>query len=151
MSVGLGVTPSSSWVDQPPVPAVMAQPAVAGEDAGAGFVPPVYPYDKLAELAELAERHEGGAVDLSVGTPCDPPPARVLEALATSGTERGYPSSIGTAEHREAAPAGVSRGLGVDPAARARWAVSRPPWGGCRAGGGSIPPSSPSRCVSGPR
>src|ERR1035441_1181863 len=101
MSVGLGVKPRSSWADQPPVPAVMARPAGAGEDAAAGFVPPVYPYDKLAELAELAERHEGGAVDLSVGTPCGPPPARVLEALATSGTERGYPSSIGTAEYRE--------------------------------------------------
>jgi succinyldiaminopimelate transaminase len=94
----------------------MAQPAGAGEDAGAGFVPPVYPYDKLAELAELAERHEGGAVDLSVGTPCDPPPARVLEALATSGTERGYPSSIGTAEYREAALAWMSRRFGVDTA-----------------------------------
>ena len=28
-------------------------------------------------------------VDLSIGTPCDPPPASVLAALATSGSERG--------------------------------------------------------------
>ena len=63
--------------------------------AEVGFVPPVYPFDKLAELAELARRHEGGLVDLSIGTPCDPPPSEVLEALATSGAERGYPSSIG--------------------------------------------------------
>ena len=85
-----------------------------GPDAGAGFVPPIYPYDKLDELAALAERHEGGVVDLSVGTPCDPPPAVVLEALAGSGTERGYPSSIGTAEYREAALAWMSRRFKVD-------------------------------------
>jgi len=82
--------------------------------AGAGFVPPVYPYDALAEIAELARRHEGGAVDLSVGTPCDPPPPRVLEALASSGSERGYPSSIGTAEYREAAMAWMARRFGID-------------------------------------
>ena len=32
----------------------------------------------------LAERHDGGVVDLSVGTPCDPPPPPVLDALASS-------------------------------------------------------------------
>ena len=67
----------------------------SGREAEAGFVPPVYPYDKLAALAALAAEHEGGAVDLSVGTPCDPPPAIVLEALASSGTERGYPCVYG--------------------------------------------------------
>ena len=82
--------------------------------AQTGFVPPVYPYDKLAELAAIAGRHEGGAVDLSVGTPCDPPPAPVLEALASSGTERGYPSSMGSPEYREAALAWMSRRFGLD-------------------------------------
>ncbi|MGA3351593.1 MAG: aminotransferase class I/II-fold pyridoxal phosphate-dependent enzyme [Acidimicrobiales bacterium] len=84
--------------------------------ARAGFVPPVYPYDKLAALAQLGDRHEGGVVDLSIGTPCDPPPAPVLRALADSGTERGYPSSIGSAEYREAALAWMSRRFGVDTA-----------------------------------
>jgi len=88
----------------------------AGGEAEAGFVPPVYPYDKLGEFVQLAQRHEGGMVDLSVGTPCDPPPAEVLEALATSGTERGYPSSTGTAEYRQAALAWMSRRFGVDTA-----------------------------------
>ena len=78
-----------------------------------GFVPPVYPYDKLDALAEVARRHEGGVVDLSVGTPCDPPPAMVLQALAASGTERGYPSSIGTGQYREAALEWISRRFGV--------------------------------------
>ena len=62
----------------------------------AGFVPPPYPYDRLDRFAKLAETHEGGVVDLSVGTPCDPPPASVIHALATSDSERGYPPSIGT-------------------------------------------------------
>jgi succinyldiaminopimelate transaminase len=93
-----------------------AQGAGTSEDAEAGFVPPAYPYDKLAEIAQIAQGHEGGVVDLSIGTPCDPPPARVLEALATSGTERGYPSSLGTAEYREAALAWMSRRFGVDAA-----------------------------------
>ena len=53
---------------------------------------PQYPYDRLDEVAAVAERHEGGMVDLSVGTPCDPPPESVVRALATSNSERGYPA-----------------------------------------------------------
>ena len=85
-----------------------------GEGTEAAFVPPVYPYDKLAALSQLADAHEGGVVDLSVGTPCDPPPTRVLEALANSSTERGYPSSIGTAEYRDAAIAWMARRFAID-------------------------------------
>ena len=48
----------------------------------------------------MADAHEGGVVDLSIGTPFDPPPDAVIEALASSGTERGYPPSIGTPEFR---------------------------------------------------
>jgi aspartate/methionine/tyrosine aminotransferase len=77
------------------------------------FVPPVYPFDKLTEFVELAWRHDGGAVDLSIGTPCDAPPAEVVEALGHSGTERGYPTSLGSAELREAAAAWMARRLGV--------------------------------------
>ena len=40
-------------------------------------------------------RCPGGLVDCSVGTPCDPPPPAVVRALASSGTERGYPASAG--------------------------------------------------------
>ncbi|MGH9169297.1 MAG: aminotransferase class I/II-fold pyridoxal phosphate-dependent enzyme [Acidimicrobiales bacterium] len=78
-----------------------------------GFVPPVNPFDKLSELAELAAAHDGGAVDLSIGTPCDPPAPAVVEALASSGTERGYPPSAGTPALREAAAAWLQRRLGV--------------------------------------
>jgi len=78
-----------------------------------GFQPPVYPYDKLAGAREKADTHPGGVVDLSIGTPCDPPPAAMVTALAASGAERGYPPSIGTAPYREAAAAWLERRLGV--------------------------------------
>ena len=79
-----------------------------------GFVPPPYPYDRLRGLVELARQHHGEVIDLSIGTPCDPPPAEVVAALGSSGTERGYPPSIGTAEYREAAAAWVARRLGLE-------------------------------------
>ena len=57
-------------------------------------------------------------MDLSIGTPCDPPPKRVLEILGSSGAERGYPPSPGTPRFREAAAAWIHRrfGVNVDPA-----------------------------------
>ena len=58
-------------------------------------------------------------MDCSVGTPCDPPPPQVVEALAASGAERGYPSSIGSSAYREAAAGWVERrfAAAVDPGA----------------------------------
>ncbi|MGI8680185.1 MAG: aminotransferase class I/II-fold pyridoxal phosphate-dependent enzyme [Jatrophihabitans sp.] len=83
-----------------------------------GFVPPPYPYERLVEIAALAGTHEGGAVDLSIGTPCDPPPDDVVAALSAGVSSRGYPPSIGTAPFREAAASWLDRRLGarVDPA-----------------------------------
>lgn len=78
-----------------------------------GFVPPPYPYDRLAELHQLASVVPGGPVDLSIGTPCDPPPQRVLDVLARSDTERGYPPSIGTPEFREAVRSWFERRFGA--------------------------------------
>ena len=78
-----------------------------------GFVPPPYPYDRLDELAAAAAELPGGCVDLSIGTPRDPPPAAVVAALSGSNAERGYPASIGTPAFREAAAAWLERRLGV--------------------------------------
>ncbi len=79
-----------------------------------GFSPPPYPYERLDDLRALAAAHDGGVVDLSVGTPCDPPPAEVVAALASSGAERGYPASVGTARFREAAAGWLRRRFGVE-------------------------------------
>lgn len=94
--------------------AVAAVPGRGGPAEEAGFVPPVYPFDKLTEFAELAARHDGGAVDLSIGTPCDPPLRAAVEALAVSGSERGYPASVGSGELREAASSWLARRFKVD-------------------------------------
>lgn len=77
------------------------------------FRPPPYPYDRLDELKALADRHPGGVVDLSIGTPCDPPPASVVAALGSSSAERGYPASIGTSAFREAASDWLERRFAV--------------------------------------
>jgi aspartate/methionine/tyrosine aminotransferase len=87
-----------------------------------GFAPPPYPYDRLAELQARAEERFGpeagtidrsGIVDCSVGTPCDPPPGLVLEAMAGSDAERGYPASAGSVAYRRAAADWLARRFGV--------------------------------------
>ena len=75
---------------------------------------PPYPYDRLFGLAKLAEALPGGLVDCSVGTPCDPPMPAVIEAMASSGAERGYPPSAGSPELREAAARWLSRRFGLE-------------------------------------
>ncbi len=79
-----------------------------------GFTPPPYPYDRLEELRAIADRFDGGCVDLSVGAPSDPPPGVVIEALTSSSAERGYPASVGSAAYRDAAIGWLSRRFGVD-------------------------------------
>ncbi len=79
-----------------------------------GFVPPPYPYDRLREVAALAADRHGSVIDLSIGTPGDPPPAAVLDQLGGSGAERGYPPSIGTPALRTAAADWLRRRLDVD-------------------------------------
>lgn len=82
-----------------------------------GFVPPPYPYERVGELTAIAEQLDGGAIDLSIGTPCDPPAPAVVAALAEAGPARGYPPSIGTPALRRAAADWIGRRLGavVDP------------------------------------
>jgi len=83
----------------------------------APFQPPVYPYERLAPALQKAAAHPGGAVDLSIGTPTDPPPPSVLEALARAddrGSVRGYPASAGSEALRLAAAAWEKGRFGVD-------------------------------------
>lgn len=78
------------------------------------FVPPPYPYDRLDALAKVAAAHDGGVVDLSIGTPCDAPPAAVVAALSSSNTERGYPPSIGSQPLRAAAKQWMQRRFAIE-------------------------------------
>ncbi|QGQ21092.1 succinyldiaminopimelate transaminase [Cellulomonas sp. JZ18] len=81
---------------------------------------PDFPWDTLAPYAEQARRHPGGIVDLSVGTPVDPTPPLVREALAAAADAPGYPTTHGTPALREAVVAWFARRRGVpglDPAA----------------------------------
>jgi succinyldiaminopimelate transaminase len=87
---------------------------VTAEPVAAGFVPPPYPYDRLDRLKPIADAFDGGLVDLSIGTPIDAPPPAVVAAFSSSGAERGYPPSIGTAGLREAAARWIRRRFDVD-------------------------------------
>lgn len=79
-----------------------------------GYRPPAYPQDRLDEIRAIARGVPGGALDLSIGTPVDPPPGAAVAALSTSGTERGYPSSVGSSAMREAAARWMASQLGVE-------------------------------------
>jgi aspartate/methionine/tyrosine aminotransferase len=69
----------------------------------------------VAALGKLAQALPGGVVDCSIGTPCDPPPAGVVEALSSSGSERGYPASAGSPALIAAAAAWLERRFGLPP------------------------------------
>ncbi len=78
-----------------------------------GFTPPPYPYDRLNALRDLAVANFGSAIDCSIGTPCDAPPAAVLDMLGNSNAERGYPTSAGSVELRTAISRYVERTFAV--------------------------------------
>ncbi|MFT8395071.1 succinyldiaminopimelate transaminase [Propionibacterium sp.] len=63
---------------------------------------PDFPWDTLAQAKARACQHPGGIADLSVGTPVDPTPAIVCEALAAAAQAPGYPTVWGTAQLRQA-------------------------------------------------
>jgi len=77
------------------------------------FVPPPYPYDRLNELKSEILEHHDSLVDLSIGTPFDPPPEAVVTTLATSGLARAYPPSVGTADFHAAVQRWLERRFDV--------------------------------------
>lgn len=81
---------------------------------------PDFPWDTLTPYAERARAHPGGIVDLSVGTPVDPTPPLLREALAAAADAHGYPTTHGTPAVRDAVVRWFARRRGVrglDPAA----------------------------------
>jgi len=75
---------------------------------------PDFPWDALAPFGDIARRHPGGIVDLSVGSPVDPTPAVITEALKAATDAHAYPQTAGTVELREAIVAWYGRRRGVD-------------------------------------
>ena len=81
--------------------------------ARVSFVPPPYPYDRLDGLKKLAERHDGGPVDCSIGTPVDAPAGLRHRRTRQGHRRRGYPASIGSPAYREAGAAWLERRFAV--------------------------------------
>lgn len=79
-----------------------------------GLTLPDYPWNSLASYRERAAAHPGGTVDLSIGTPVDPTPEIVREALARAADAPGYPTTQGTADVRAAVAEWYRRRRGVD-------------------------------------
>ncbi len=81
------------------------------------FEPPAYPYDGLDAAKELAAARFGKVIDLSIGTPGDPPPTHVLRTLDPNDdadrSARGYPASIGGIALRRAIAEWTDRRFGV--------------------------------------
>jgi succinyldiaminopimelate transaminase len=74
---------------------------------------PDFPWDKLAPYKQKAAAHPDGIVDLSIGSPVDPVPELVKQALADAAEAPAYPTTIGTAPLRQAAVDWMARRLGV--------------------------------------
>ncbi|MCR5976960.1 succinyldiaminopimelate transaminase [Gordonia jinghuaiqii] len=74
---------------------------------------PDFPWDTIADAKAAARAHPDGIVDLSVGTPVDPVPTLIREALADASAFPGYPTTTGTTELREAAAESLMRRHGV--------------------------------------
>src|SRR3954449_8325919 len=75
---------------------------------------PDFPWDRLAPVGAVARAHPDGIVDLSVGTPVDPTPKVIRDALAEAADAPGYPLTAGTAALRDAAADWLRRRFGAD-------------------------------------
>ena len=74
---------------------------------------PEYPWEQLKPFSAKAALHERGAVDLSVGSPVDPTPSIIQDALSDSSNAPGYPSTGGSAEFKNAVVEWFARRRGV--------------------------------------
>ncbi|WP_404311462.1 succinyldiaminopimelate transaminase [Agrococcus terreus] len=74
---------------------------------------PEFPWDTLAAAKARAASHADGLVDLSVGSPVDPTPALLQQALREATDAHGYPTNHGTPEARRAIVEWFERVRGV--------------------------------------
>jgi succinyldiaminopimelate transaminase len=78
-----------------------------------GLSLPDYPWEAMAPYLAKASEHPGGPVNLSIGTPVDPTPALIQDALRAAADAPGYPTVHGTVPLREAIAAWFERRRGV--------------------------------------
>lgn len=74
---------------------------------------PEYPWDQMVPYAQRARQHAEGIVDLSIGSPVDPTPAIIRDALAQATDAHAYPQTAGTPELRRAIIEWFERRRGV--------------------------------------
>lgn len=74
---------------------------------------PDFPWNSLLPFRETAAAHPDGIVDLAIGSPVDPVPPLIRDALAAAADTPGYPATQGTLELREAIVGWYAR-TGVD-------------------------------------
>jgi len=74
---------------------------------------PDFPWDRLEPYKARARAHPGGIVDLSIGTPVDPVPELIQDALVQAADSPGYPTTHGTERLRRAAAGWLRRRHGV--------------------------------------
>jgi succinyldiaminopimelate transaminase len=94
---------------------------VSSESASVALAPvapvsgrlPVVPWDRLEPYKATAAAHPDGIVDLSVGTPVDPVPPLVRQALVDAADSPGYPTVWGTPAYRDGIVGWCERRLGA--------------------------------------
>lgn len=74
---------------------------------------PDFPWDLLAPYGTRAREHRDGIIDLSVGTPVDPTPDFIQQALIRTSNAPGYPLTIGSPVLRDAIRNWAIKVLGV--------------------------------------
>jgi len=74
---------------------------------------PDFPWDALVPFGDRARQHPDGIIDLSVGSPVDPTPAVIRDALTAATDAHAYPQVAGTPALREAIVEWYSRRRGV--------------------------------------
>jgi succinyldiaminopimelate transaminase len=75
---------------------------------------PEFPWDALVPFGDTARAYVDGIIDLSVGSPVDPTPDIIREALAAATDAHAYPLTAGSVPLREAIVEWYARRRGVE-------------------------------------
>ncbi len=107
----------STGTDHPYISALPPQnqgsSPVPGAKRGFSLELPEYPWEAVAPYAERARQHPDGIVDLSIGTPVDPTPQLIQDALRSATDAHGYPTTQGREPLRQAVVGWFARRRGV--------------------------------------